>query len=259
MASAVRPTVLTQHAEVEPQHARVGAGRKRLFVHGFGLVHTLRLVQQATEIDVRAQMRGVGRDRLPVMRAGTLRIVVLEAARFLEVRLSIARLGGAPLDHARGTRIGSKIEIEQQLAGIHFPLAVAVVHDHVRAQRAHPQPAHRHGVRQQRAQPLQRTQDAARRDVGSMKAARGAQHDDVLEGEAILAIARPLRCHDPFLHEPRHDVAAQSGKLNDLAQRILCHPISLIWKWLTSRFRLDAPFSAWEKGWGWWGERQAIG
>jgi hypothetical protein len=57
------------------------------------------------------------------------------------------------------------------------------------------------------AKPLQRAGDPARRHVRCIQRARGAQHDQILEGEQILAARTPRRRYEAGLDETAYRAA----------------------------------------------------
>ena len=95
------------------------------------------------------------------------------------------------------------VEPEHVLPVVHLKLTVAVAHDHAIADRADAQAGQRHAFRQMLAQVFERAANAPARDLRLNERARGAQHDEVLEGETIFAARAARRLHEADMRSAR--------------------------------------------------------
>ena len=149
----------------------------------------------------------------------------LQRHGLVEPRFRPARLlAGVPaFDHAQRAIGRIAVEAQQVLAGFRLPAAAAFAHDDAVGHGADVESGQRHRVGQMAAQLAHRAHDPARRHVGVGQRLRGAQHDQVLEGEPPRA-ARSARGRDEAGGDQRSDRAArQAQQLLDVPDAVGVH------------------------------------
>ena len=114
--------------------------------------------------------------------------------------------------------LGLDLEPQHVLPVLRLPLRVAFADDDLVPDRLDPKPRQRHPGRDLRTQPPQRPQNSRAWDLGLHQRLRRAQHDEVLEREAVFAARTPRRGHESRADQSANDGARQSKQPGDVAQ-----------------------------------------
>jgi hypothetical protein len=93
------------------------------------------------------------------------------------------------------------IEREQVLTVVDLPTGRSIAHDYPLADRADAQSRKRRVLGQMLAEFVERAPYSTTRNVGLCQRPRGAQHDQVLEGEPVLTPRTARRCYETAVDE----------------------------------------------------------
>ena len=149
---------------------------------------------------------------------------VLVVSVFLRLRLRLRRGLRLAAQKAHAALLRPDLEIDQPLARLGLPVAVAFLDRDVVADRRNAQPRQRQLARQRGLELLQRAHDLARRDLRRLQAVGSAQQHHVLEAEAVLAALAAARRDEPRGDQAGDDGPRQAEHRLDAAQGVGLHP-----------------------------------
>src|SRR6266545_3473972 len=203
------PLVLERDAEVEGRDGPVAGRPRGEPVVDLGAAPVAALVQQASEVQVRAGVGGVDLERSPVGVLRLARSCVVEVAappvpRVRVERCAAARVDRGPDDRRDALREIADVEVEQDLTRLRVPARTAVLHDDLGAVRRDPHRRERPPFRELPPKRSERAPDACLRDVCVDEPGGGAEQHEILEREAELVPGPSARRHEPRAREAAH-------------------------------------------------------
>ena len=188
--------VLQRHTEVEGGHRRFGLGGQSLAVVRLGRLHVPAFVQQPAQVQMRPDVARVEGKGSPVGVRGTVRCNGLQVQR--QFVPSVGReLGGRRL-RCRGSGDGLDLlgqlpdgEVEVDLARLGVPECPLFLHDHGVPVKRDVEGAQRPTLGKLLSEGMENLPYALHGDARVPEVPRGAEKDDVREGEPVIGSQAP--------------------------------------------------------------------